>query len=259
MLLEEFDPTPKAIINPDDSDVVLLDYRLPLPTTILCPFSGEIITHLLQRKQIRPIGYTKSINGKSPIYLLSRPAGPDVLVTLAKVGSPACIGTLEDLAPLGITNFIIFGSCGVLKAEQASDQINLPTAALRDEGMSYHYAPPADVIKADPHAIHLMEKVLQRHEIRYEKGLTWTTDAFFRETPKKLAHRKEQGAVFVDMEAAATFAWAQFRGHRLLHFFYSADHIHTKGWDRRKNQRRRHVGDYFDVALLFADELSKTK
>lgn len=256
MLLEEFDPALQAVINPAHSDTVFTEEFGPLPKTILCPFSGEIIQQLLNTNQLHEIGYIQNINGRTPIYLLRRPLQKDVLVMLAKVGEPACINALEDLAPLGVEHFILFGSCGVLDKELASDQINLPTAALRDEGLSYHYAPPSEQIQADPSSIVLMEKVLQENGLRYEKGITWTTDAFFRETPAKLLRRKEQGAIYVDMEAAGTFAWSQFRGHHLYHFFYAADHLHTTGWDRRLAQRTRQTIDFFEVALLFADEIS---
>ncbi|WP_270789213.1 nucleoside phosphorylase [Enterococcus diestrammenae] len=255
MLLEEFDSIQQAVINPAHSDTVFTEEFGPLPKTILCPFSGDVIQQLLITKQLQEIGYTQNINGRTPIYLMRR-ENKDVLVMLAKVGEPACINTLEDLAPLGVEHFILFGSCGVLDKNLASDQINLPIAALRDEGLSHHYAPPSDQILADPNAILLMEKVLQENGIQYEKGITWTTDAFFRETPAKLLRRKEQGAIYVDMEAAGTFAWSQFRGHHLYHFFYSADHLHTNGWDRRLAQRRRHTIDFFEVALLFADEIA---
>jgi purine-nucleoside phosphorylase len=42
-------------------------------------------------------------------------------------------------------------------------------------------------------------------------GKTWTTDAFYRETPDKVARRRAEGCLTVEMETSAFFALAQFR------------------------------------------------
>lgn len=40
----------------------------------------------------------------------------------------------------------------------------------------------------------------------YSEGKTWTTDAFYRETPDKMKARKSQGCICVDMECSAVAA-----------------------------------------------------
>ena len=63
-----------------------------------------------------------------------------------------------------------------------------------------------------PAAVGALRETLAANGADYVLGKTWTTDAFYRETPGKIARRREEGCVTVEMEAAAFFAVAQFRG-----------------------------------------------
>ncbi len=62
-------------------------------------------------------------------------------------------------------------------------------------------------------------------------GLTWTTDALFRETPVVVASRVAEGCRAVEMEAAALATVASFRGVRLGYAVYVADTLHGDEWD----------------------------
>ena len=65
------------------------------------------------------------------------------------------------------------------------------------------------------------------------KGKTWTTDAFYRETPDKIARRKAKGAIAVEMECAALAACAAFRKKHFAHFLFAADNLDAPAWDQR--------------------------
>ncbi|MBO5228427.1 MAG: hypothetical protein J6B39_05485 [Lachnospiraceae bacterium] len=67
----------------------------------------------------------------------------------------------------------------------------------------------------------------------YRVGKVWTTDAFYRETRAKVARRKEQGCICVDMECSAVTAVAQFRGKEIFQFFQAADNLDGEVWDKR--------------------------
>ena len=72
------------------------------------------------------------------------------------------VGQLEELAARGFKNFIILGSCGVLDRSIEADKIILPAAALRDEGTSYHYAPPGDEISYDESLLIKLESIFDK-------------------------------------------------------------------------------------------------
>ena len=67
----------------------------------------------------------------------------------------------------------------------------------------------------------------------FATGLTWTTDGLFRETPAKVAARRAEGCLTVEMEAAALFAVAQYRGITIGQLLYAADDLSGDEWDHR--------------------------
>ena len=74
---------------------------------------------------------------------------------------------------------------------------------------------------------------MYKRQVPYVVGKTWTTDAFFRETPAKVALRKGEGCLTVEMEAAAFFAVAQFRGVPFGQILYGGDDVSGDDWDHR--------------------------
>ncbi len=61
-----------------------------------------------------------------------------------------------------------------------ADKIILPAAALRDEGTSYHYAPPGDEVAYDESLLIELEAIFDKHNIEHIRTKAWTTDAFIR-------------------------------------------------------------------------------
>ena len=58
----------------------------------------------------------------------------------------------------------------------------VPTAAIRDEGTSYHYLPPAREVEPYAPAVDAIVATLERHHVPHVTGKTWTTDGLYRET-----------------------------------------------------------------------------
>mgnify|MGYP002545612113 CR=1 FL=1 len=114
------------------------------------------------------------------------------------------------------------GGCGVLDEVPAGDVI-VPVRALRDEGASYKYLPPARFIELPSAPVDAITKVLERFEVPYLKGATWSTDGFYRETKEMVAYRRAEGCLVVEMECAALAAVARSRGKRFGTLLYSGD------------------------------------
>lgn len=91
----------------------------------------------------------------------------------------------------------MFGSAGSLNKEKTQGRFVIPTEAYRDEGISYHYAPPSDYIKIKNHE--KLADVFNELHIPYVKGKVWTTDAFLCETAGQVAMRQEEGCIAVDI------------------------------------------------------------
>ena len=252
MLLEEFEDV-AAVIEPTEKPV---PDKGEVCETIILSFNGEILKRLIESENVYQGGYLKSINGHHPWYIYGQ--GPSKLaVMLAPIGAPLIVGQLEELVARGFKNFIILGSCGVLDSSIEADKIILPAAALRDEGTSYHYAPPGDEVAYDESLLIELEAIFDKHNIEHIRTKSWTTDAFYRETPDKVKRRLAAGAQVVDMEASAIMAWAQFRQAKVYQFFYTADYVdhHNHEWDARHEERKTDAMTFFEIALVIAREL----
>ena len=254
MLLEEFEDV-AGVIEPTDRQ--MMD-KGEICETIILSFNGEILQRLIESEDAYQGGYLKNLNGQFPWYVYNYD-GNQVAVMTALIGAPMVVGQLEELAARGFKNFIILGSCGVLDRSIEADKIILPSSALRDEGTSYHYAPASDEIAYDETLLLTMEEALNKSGIEHIRTKSWTTDAFYRETPDKVKRRLAAGAQVVDMEASAIMAWSQFRKSKVYQFFYTADYVdhHNRTWDARHEERTADAMTFFTIALTIAKELER--
>jgi uridine phosphorylase len=175
----------------------------------------------------------RSEMGLHPVYRLDAGGGRQVALFHPGVGAPLAAGMLEEVIALGSRRFIVCGGAGALDRALTVGHLVVPTSAVRDEGTSYHYMPASREVAAPGEAVAAIEAVLRAEGLPYVLGKTWTTDAIFRETPARIAWRREEGCVTVEMEAATLFAVAQFRGVTLGQILYSGDDLSGPVWDSR--------------------------
>ena len=223
----EFDPTLEAILEPKR-----LIHPIDIPEHAVICFFQDVITKLSQQHKARVIKHLKSEIGTHPIFELSLDT-KRLAVFHPGVGAPLAAGLLEEVIALGCNKFIACGGAGVLDGSLAIGHIIVPTAAVRDEGTSYHYLPPGREVSAHPAGIAAIEGVLQAHHCEYILSKTWTTDAIYRETQAKVQQRKAEGCITVEMEAAAFFAVAQFRNVQFAQLLYGGDDVSGIEWDSR--------------------------
>jgi uridine phosphorylase len=157
------------------------------------------------------------------------------------VGAAAAAGLLEEVIALGCRKFIACGGCGVLAKDIAVGHLVVVSSAVRDEGVSYHYLPPGREVQADERGVAALEAALRRSGLPYVVGKTWTTDAPYRETTGKVARRRDEGCLVVEMEAAGLMAVAQHRGASLGQVVYGGDDLSGDEWDHRDWQSRTDV------------------
>lgn len=108
--------------------------------------------------------------------------------------------------------------------------------ALRDEGTSYHYLPPAEFSHASPELLNKLSGALATLSVPVERGAVWTTDAPFRETEKAIAARKAKGLLAVEMEAAALYAFAQARSKPVICFAHVTNRMARMEGDFEKGE-----------------------
>jgi uridine phosphorylase len=134
------------------------------------------------------------------------------------VGAPFAVLVAEQLFASGCELLISMTSAGQLAELSPPPYFVVIDKALRDEGTSYHYLPPAEFSDADPELLERMIGAFSHLRVPVERGATWTTDAPFRETPGGIAAMKARGLLAVEMEAAALYAFSAARRKPVLCF-----------------------------------------
>ncbi len=246
----EFDDEQEAILEPSH-----LVQPMDVPEHCVICFFAEVIQWLLETQAPKRVTHSISEIGQHPLYEMMY-EGNRLAFFHPGIGAPLAVSLLEEMIARGCRKFIACGGCGVLDKEIAVGHVLLPVSAIRDEGTSYHYLAPAREVAMNPHALDAIETVLSRHGIEYLRTKTWTTDAIYRETLKKAAAYLEEGCLAVEMETAAFFAAAQFRGVDFGQILYGGDAVLPSGWDGRTwNSRADIRRNLFWLAAEAAFEL----
>jgi len=231
--LFEFEESQTAVINPP------MRRRVDnFPELAVACWFGDV-----QRKRFAgqdPIYRIPFEHGDHEVHVVEH-LGKRIAVFNPGVGAPAAATSLEDIIGLGATKIIGCGGAGIVKHGFDVGHIIVPTGAVRDEGTSHHYQPVEVAVVPHPLAVDAIDAELSDAGVPHDKGLTWTTDAIFRETPEKVARRREQGCISVEMEASAMFAVAMFRGAVYGQLLYAGDDVSAQTWDHRHWEKQTSV------------------
>lgn len=231
----EFDPSVPAKIEPS-----CVNKRWDVPEHCVITFFKEVIEKIIAEHHAQKVVETAWEDGAHPLYAI-RYQGQDLAFFHPGIGAPLAAGLLEEVIAYGCRKFIVCGGCGVLVPELAVGHLVVVSSAVRDEGTSYHYLPPAREVHGHPAAMAALEKTLKRYGLPYLIGKTWTTDAPYRETPAKIEARRQEGCIVVEMEAAGLMAVAQFRKVILGQILYGGDDLSGEVWDPRGWQDRNEI------------------
>ena len=223
----EFDPAREAVLEPH---LAIKDFDLPRHV-VLC-FFRDAIAAFVDEHGGREIGRLASEMGSYPVFEVELD-GRRVAISQAGVGAPLAAGWLDELVTLGGRAFVAAGGAGVLVPGLVLGHVIVPTAAVRDEGTSYHYLPASREVAPTDDALEAIVVTLEAHGVPHVTGKTWTTDGIYRETRDKVRRRVAEGCLTVEMEAAAFFAVARFRGVSFGQMLYAGDDLSGEAWDGR--------------------------
>ena len=248
MITDSFDDRSPAKINPGRNE------QAPKADAVIATFSDKIEEYVLKYHACEKVGRIRMAHGATDVYLLEH-RGRKFGFYRTWVGAPACAGTVEELREiLNTDRLVLFGGAGCLDKEIARGKVMVPTAAYRDEGTSYHYAPAADYIEIGNAPV--VEAFMKKNGIPYVLGKTWTTDAFYRETLDNFEKRRADGCISVEMEGAAVQAVCDFRGLQVYMFFTGGDLLDAPEWTQRKEpgqlRHTQHDAGHFEIALALA-------
>jgi uridine phosphorylase len=152
------------------------------------------------------------------------------------VGASFAVLIAEQLFASGCKLLISVTSSGQLVELRQPPYFVLIDSALRDEGTSYHYLPPADFSHASAPLLDRLASAFLGLAVPVERGATWTTDAPFRETAEAIAAAKAKGILAVEMEAAALYAFASARNKAVICFAHVTNQMARTEGDFEKGE-----------------------
>lgn len=234
----EFDTDVNAVIMPDRRQLGVL-----LPSKAVLAFLGDEIDAYAGDHDGKVLAEFETATKVFPVYSVPY-EGREICLAQAPTGAAPATQFLDWLIGYGAREIVSAGSCGALE-DIAENTFLVPCRALRDEGTSYHYAPPSRFIDIDSRARRGIRAALEMHGLPYREIVTWTTDGFYRETAGKVAYRASEGCAAVEMECAALAACAAFRGVVWGEILFTADSLA----DVEKYDERGWGGDSFQYAL----------
>lgn len=237
--LTEFDAEAIAVLEPS-----ALIRGEGAPEAVVICFFREVFDELLAAGAKR-IDHTGMLHGFEVTMLLEVDG---IGVLFPGVGAPLAVAALEETIARGGRRFVAVGGAGALLPDLVLGHAVVVNASLRDEGTSFHYMPPGREVDAEAAGVAALEQVLTERDIPFITAKTWSTDGLYRETPERVARRRDEGCAVVEMEASAFIAVARHRNVKLAHLLYAGDSLAGEEWDHRGWHQASVRRDLFEAA-----------
>lgn len=135
--------------------------------------------------------------------------GRNLVLCKSYIGAPAAVMAMEVMIASGVRRILMLGVSGSLSPSCPIGSYVIPTWGVREEGTSYHYLPSGVCPKPSMRLVRELRTGLSSLEPRL--GGVWSTDAPYRETPRKIREYAGKGVLAVDMETTAMMAVAMRR------------------------------------------------
>jgi uridine phosphorylase len=195
-----------ALFSPEEV-VGTQDGGLPtVPPAVILGYQPKLTAHV-ERRADSPVQIVRS----QSLYPVTETVGY-VPVHEWGTGAPISAMAAENVIAAGAEAVILLGGGAGLQSDVPPETAILPTAVIRDEGVSYHYIPDEEAVTPTASLVDGLDAALSQGGFDTRRGQTWTTSAFYRETIPEIEAYGDDGVVTVDMESAAIWAVCQYRG-----------------------------------------------
>jgi hypothetical protein len=155
-----------------------------VPRVCILDPDGDIVRRLRQDGRAQRFDAWPCYHTRLDVFTLGdQPVG----IVGCAVGAPFAVLIAEELFASGCQFLLSVTSSGQITHSGPTPYFVIIDRALRDEGTSYHYAPPADYADADVALVARAAAALKALDMPIFVGPTWTTDAPFRETDDAIA------------------------------------------------------------------------
>lgn len=196
----------EALLSPENVVAEQGEGLPDVPPAVILGFQPKLTEVVEQRAESR-IQIVRS----QYLYRLTETVGY-VPVHEWGIGAPISASVTENVIAAGAEAVILLGGGAGLQPDLSPDAAILPTDAIRDEGVSYHYLPAEESVTPTPALVDSLDDALSERDFETPRGPTWTTSAFYRETIPEIEQYRDEGVLTLDMESAAIWAVCQYRG-----------------------------------------------
>jgi uridine phosphorylase len=202
------------------------------PVCILDP-DGDLVRRLRQTGAAKPFAGWPCYHTELDTFDLG---GRRVGIVGRVVGASFAVLVAEELFASGCQLLVSLTSAGQIVPAGRPPYFVVIDRSLRDEGTSYHYAPPSEFAEADPDLVNKATTALAKSGLHGVVGASWTTDAPFRETAKAIEVARSKDILAVEMEAAALYTFARAAGVRVLCLAHVTNTMGQSGDDFEKGE-----------------------
>ncbi len=194
------------------------------PESVIFCYQTSLVDHILDNHETTDTGCSGGLR------ILNETHGRIGIMGRFGVGAPLTSMLLEELTAFGVKKFISIGTAGSLQEHIEIGDIVVCDRAIRDEGLSHHYLPDSKYAYPSGELTEKIKDSLDKLEIKYHTGPSWSTDAVYRETIAEIKHYQEEGVATVEMETSALFSVAEYRGVQIGAIFTISDSLAELKW-----------------------------
>jgi len=176
--------------------------RVDIGGTCLVTFSSDLFRKALEMvpQVIEDFEWPYST---TPLKLCSTERGQKFAVHFPSYGGTRIANSLEQLAACGIHSVFGVGLGGTLQDDVSIGDIIVLEGSVRGDGVSRYYAPREFPAVADADLVSRMRRKLDANQERYHLGLSFGTDALYREEESLIRHLKDLKVLSIDLESSA--------------------------------------------------------
>ena len=175
-----------------------------------------------------PVARAGAMN--ADVYAVKKSKGRVAVLTSFGGGSPMVMELAEELAVMGTKKMVLMTWGGTLQKDINPGDIIVCNRAIRDEGASHHYLPPAKYVDADSSLVNELAEAIRKRGAACSVGTTWTTDAPYRETREEILQYQGEGVKTVEMESAGLFTVGQIRNVQTASVVIGMDSLASLRW-----------------------------
>lgn len=179
-----------------------------VPKICILDPDGDLVQHLIDSGQAQINPFWACYHTKLYDFQYK---GFDFGVVACAVGASFAVLVAEEMFASGCELLISITSAGQIVKIAQPPYFFIIDKALRDEGTSYHYLPPAIYSEINPILDQELKAIFEDYRSILFFGSSWTTDGPFRETEEAVRYAQSKGILGVEMEAAALYAFSKAR------------------------------------------------